>query len=145
MERAGETAISTETLAPIYRWAQGPTPPPPPLVYRRVDRLADQPTDRDLVSGRVRMGGSYACYADRPWFGLRAALCEQNLSPYDLNTPYFQTRHGVFLWPRFNAYAFTDLRDPDTVYVRDRRARHHRWVARLHFGATQVTLTERAD
>lgn len=90
------------------------------------------------------MGGSYACFADRPWFTVRSLLCEENLFPYDLNTPHFQVRHGVFLWAKFNLYAYTDLLDPDTVYVRSRET-PTRWIARLNFGETQITLTEQTE
>lgn len=142
MESDGETVLHARILEPIYRWldryaADDISAEFPTLVYRRVDRLA--PVDAD----RIRVGGSYTCFANRPWFRARALLCERNLFPYDLDTPHFRVRYGVFLWPKFNLYAFTDLQDPDTVYVRSREP-PIRWVARLHFGPTRVTLTELA-
>lgn len=145
MDRDGETVVHTQILKPINQWLDYTTNEIntefPTLVYRRVDRLAMPPLDS--LSGHIRMGGSYTCFANRPWFRVRALLCEQNLFPYDLNTPHFQVRYGVFLWSKFNLYAFTDLRDPDTVYVRSRES-PTRWIARLHFGEAQVTLTELA-
>lgn len=138
MELDGETALYTRTLTPIYRWLDRCTTEFPTLVYRRVDRLTVSPHDR------LRIGGSYSCFADRPWFRVRTLLCEQNLFPYDLNTPHFQVRYGVFLWAKFNLYAYTDLQDPDTVYVRSREP-PARWIARLNFDVAQITLTELAE
>lgn len=139
MEFDGETAVHTRVLQPIYRWLDRQVYTEfPTLVYRRVDRLAVPSLDR------IRLGGSYACFANRPWFRVRVLLCEQNLLPYDLNTPHFQVRYGVFLWAKFNLYAYTDLQDPDTVYVKSREP-PARWVARLHFAEAQITLTELAE
>lgn len=72
---------------------------------------------------------------------MRVMLCEENLFPYDLDTPHFKVRSGVFLWPLFNLCAYTDLKDPDTVYVCDPETRT-RFIARLRFGDKRVTLTE---
>lgn len=143
MEVDGETAVHTRVLKPIYRWLDRYTTDKvrtefPTLVYRRVDRLVVPPLDR------IRVGGSYCCFANRWWYKVRTLLCEQNLFPYDLNTPHFQVRHGVFLWGKFNLYAYTDLQDPDTVYVRSRKPPGG-WIARLHFDETQITLTELAE
>lgn len=136
MDVQTETILYKRKLQPIYQWLDHHIEFPP-LVYTRVDRLAVPPIDV------LRMGGSYACFADRPWFRMRAMLCEENVLPYDLNTENFQVRYGVLLWSRFNLHAFTDLQNPDTVYVLDRET-STRWIARLHFGETQVTLTELA-
>lgn len=139
MANSDETALSTRVHAPIYSWAtrSGIRSRLPPLVHRLVARLTAPPLDR------LRVGCSYSCFADRNWFGLRASVCEKNLLPYDLDTPHFKVRHGVILWPRFNLYAYTDLQDPDTVYVRSREPTT-RWIAVLRFDASLVTLTELA-
>lgn len=139
MDRSEETVLCTRVHPPIYSWAarSGTWTRLPPLVHRLVERLSVPPLDR------LRVGCSYSCFADRNWFALRTTVCEQNLMPYDLDTPHFQVRHGALLWPRFNLYAYTDLRDPDTVYVRSREPAT-RWIARLRFGASRLTLTELA-
>lgn len=63
------------------------------------------------------MGGSYSRYHDQPHHRLRCLLLEELICPYELNGPYFKTRHSALIWPRINADAYTDLVDPKTVYI----------------------------
>lgn len=113
----------------------------PKLVYKLVDRLLIPSMDDMLAHNYIRLGCSYSCFSHRPWFRLRALMSEDNFFPYDLRSPHFQVRRGIFLWNRFNLYTFTDLRDPDLIYVQSREP-PLRWVARIRFDRNQITLTE---
>lgn len=64
MEANGETVVHKQILKPIYQWLDHYNTRNvelPTLVYRRVDRLTTPPIDS------LHMGGSYTCFADRPW------------------------------------------------------------------------------
>lgn len=73
--------------------------------------------------------------------------------PYELDGLALKVRNGVLLWPRMNLDAFTDIEDPQTVYMRQQnnntlRSRDSNrndfinFVARIRFNVDHIEIVE---
>lgn len=81
----------------------------PPLHYIKCSKID--------VSKTIQLGGSYNIYCNFPKYFERAAIFEDQYMPYELDGRYFKVRNGYLLWPLLNLFAYTDLNDPNTVYI----------------------------
>lgn len=90
----------------------------------------------------IHIGGSFAYFCGEPFFLERCQMFENLYMPYRLNSQNFKIRNGALLWPRFNLYAYTDLQDPNTVYVKKQNGSDE-FVAIFKFYKTHIELHER--
>ncbi|AYP97973.1 DiNV CH01M ORF64-like protein [Mauternbach virus] len=103
----------------------------PPLHYYKVSQL--NVPEKTLV-----LGGSHNIYAQFPMYLTRCEIFEQNFMPYTLNTIHFKVRNAALLWPRLNLYSYTDMVDPQNVYIK----KNNTFVAKFVFSKTKIELYE---
>lgn len=125
----------------------GEVPAFPLLHYKRID----EPLNSSILTQRqLQMGGSYNIFHELPFHDARCAIFENHFMPYELDGIALKVRNGVLLWPRMNLDAFTDIKDPKTVYMRqpysDRRQAGTvdalNFVARIRFNADHIEIVE---
>lgn len=112
----------------------------PNLHYMKCDKI-DKPKS-------LRLGGSYAYFCDYPLYDERCLILEQLYMPYKLNTKNFKIRNGLLLWPHINLRAFTDLEDPNSVYIKKQNPSAKNgdmFIAILRFYETHIELYEYDD
>jgi len=103
----------------------------PPLHYYMVKQL--NVPEKTLV-----LGGSHNAYAQLPMYLTRCEIFEQNYMPYTLNTPHFKVRNAVLLWSRLNLYSYTDMMNPQTVYIK----KNNVFIAKFIFDSAKIELHE---
>jgi hypothetical protein len=90
----------------------------------------------------LRVGGSYSLFANLSLHRVRCKILEELVCPYELNGPYFRTRHGLLIWPMINLSAYTDLNDPTSVYI---KYTNGKYVGRFVFKENHIELYECVD
>nr|DBA13166.1 TPA: hypothetical protein [Oryctes rhinoceros nudivirus] len=93
----------------------------------------------------VILGGSYNYYYTHPFYFERCEIFERLFMPYELNTPNFKVRNGILIWPYLNLRSYTDLDDPDCVYIKRQNpisAKRDQYVAMFRFCETHIELHE---
>lgn len=104
----------------------------PKLYYYKVDKL------NDIIPENLVIGGSHNIYAQLPMYFTRCEIFEKNFMPYNLDTLFFKVRNGILLWPRINLYAYTDMTNPQCVYIK----KNNRYVAKIIFSPNDIQLYE---
>nr|WAQ80006.1 hypothetical protein LK20_00002 [Oryctes rhinoceros nudivirus] len=93
----------------------------------------------------VILGGSYNYYYTHSFYFERCEIFERLFMPYELNTPNFKVRNGILIWPYLNLRSYTDLDDPDCVYIKRQHpisAKRDQYVAMFRFCETHIELHE---
>lgn len=93
----------------------------------------------------VILGGSYNYYYTHPLYFERCEIFERLFMPYELNTPNFKVRNGILIWPYLNLRSYTDLNDPNCVYIKRQHpisAKRDQYVAMFRFCETHIELHE---
>lgn len=105
----------------------------PPLHYFMVESL-DEPQEKKLV-----LGGSHTAFVQLPMYFTRREIFEENFMPYQIkDSNNFKIRNAVLLWPRLNLYSYTDLSDPQSVYIK----KGYKFVAKFTFSTERICLYE---
>lgn len=87
----------------------------PPLYYYLTHLPIKDPPN-------LMMGASWndPKYAGLPYYIERVFIFSELFFPYELNSPHFKVRDKRLIqWNSFNLFAYTDLKFPQNVYVKE--------------------------
>lgn len=102
--------------------------------------------DEIIVPKTLQIGGSYSCFCHLPFHFERCQIFEELKMPYNLNTKNFKIRNGYLLWPYINFRAYTDLDDPQTVYIKkqfpNNKSSNNDFIAKIKFCSSHIEIHE---
>lgn len=98
-----------------------------------------------IIPDTLQLGGSYNYYCSLPLYFERCEIFENLRFPYKLNSPNFKVRYGLLLWPYLNLYAYTDLNEPNSVYIKkqyNQSEDSNSFIAKFKFYTSHIELYE---
>lgn len=107
----------------------------PSLHYKKL------PSINIPINANLRQGGSYNYFQKEPFYLERCQILENCYMPYDIeDSKHFIIKEGDLDWPGINVYAYTDLNDPKSVYIKDKI--NDNFIAKLVFLPDRIELYE---